>query len=534
MIEHETRRLIVAHATSTLDTVLDQVRAAGATPVVIVLDALATLFATPDHFRALGGVRSEQSGDLSFAVDDAHRTSLALAFGYPVQPLAAISSQSTPTRPVVTRIGSGTRLLTLPTPDDAGRSAPDALSAVTRVRLPPATRSRRRGGLLRVLTRLVAIGAALVILIAAGGAALVLQVHRATIDLYPAEEPFTRAVPFAVSVEATSDPNALQTRPFEMTVVREMDAPATGKKAIPDETATGPVTLRSRADSALTIRAGTILRAGTDVSYLLQADVTVPGLDFGRGQLGEATGRVRASIPGPGGNLPAGATAKFTENITYILGAVTGGTEKQVPIITEEDVARARTQLEKEVREGALADANKQIPPGMTPLNDFLKRDAPVMTATPSVGTQAESVRVRLAVPVRVPVYETGAFDTLVRTRLAGVVAEINRNGGAKAVVTGTVTSRPPTYLGVEGARVNYEAVISGTLRAVITPEDAARIGRTVAGKSAADAVRLLGNEPAVGRFGLTYGPPWLPALLRERLPRQPGNIAVRIVAPTP
>ncbi len=544
MIEHETRRVIVAHATSTLDAVLDQVREAGANPVVIALDALSTLFAAPEHYRALDALRGGRPADIRFAVDDSHRTGLALAFGYPVQPLASISSQYDPTRPVVTRIGSGTRVFALPvvstpTPTLKG-GEPEGEGhgiAVPRINSLPLGRagvgaSRRKGGVLRVFLQAVAAFSVLTILLAAGGAVLVLQVHRATIDLFPAEEPFTRTVPFAVSVESTSDPNALQTHLFETTVVRETDAPATGKKAIPDETATGPVTLRSRADGALTIKGGTTLRAGNDVSYVLQADVTVPGLDFGRGQLGEATGKVRASVAGPVGNLPAGATAKVTENITYIMGAVTGGTEKQVPVIAEEDVSRARAQLENEARERALADANKQIPPGVTPLNDFLKKDVPVTTATPPVGTQTESVHVRLAVPVRVPVYENSAFDALVRTRLAGVVAEINRNGGgAKEVVANSVTSRPPTYLGVQGTQVNYEAVVSGTLRAVIAPDDAARIGRTVAGRSAADAARLLAGEPAVGRYQLAYGPAWLPAPLRDRLPQQPGNIAVRIAS---
>lgn len=535
MIEHDTRRVIVAHATSTLDAVLDQVRDAGMTPVVIALDALSLVFAAPEHFRALDALRGGQSADIRFAVDDPHRTGLALAFGYPVQPLASISSQADPTRHVVTRIGSGTRVFALPVAEEPAPPAPDEPPVVKRATAAPAKRVGRRVGFLHAFLRAVAICAVMATLLAAGGAVLVLQVHRATIDLTPAEEPFTRTVPFAVSVEATSDPNALQTRLFETTVVREMDAPATGKKAVPDETAAGPVTLRSRADGALTIRAGTALRAGNDVSYVLQSDVTVPGLDFGRGQLGEATGKVRASVAGPVGNLPAGATAKFTENITYIMGAVTGGTEKQVSVITEGDVSRARAQLENEARERALADANKQIPPGVTPLNDFLKKDAPVTTATPPVGTQTESVHVRLAVPVRVPVYENGAFDALVRMRLAGVVAEIDRNGGgAKEVLANSVTSRPPTYLGIQGAQVNYEAVVSGRLRAVITPGDATRIGRTVVGRSPAEAARLLESEPAVGNFRFAYGPTWLPAPLRERMPRQPGNIAVRIASASP
>jgi hypothetical protein len=292
------------------------------------------------------------------------------------------------------------------------------------------------------------------------------------------------------------------------------------------------MTLRSRADEALTVKAGTMLRGPKEVSYLVQADVTVPGLDFGKGQLGEATAKVRANAPGPAGNLTAGYTAKFTENITYISGEISGGTEKQVTVIADADVTRGSQDLEDKIRKSALADVNANLPAGVTPLNDFLTKQPPNVTSTPAVGEMATSVHVRMTVAVQIPVYENSAFQELVRTRVAGAVAEIDQSGGGhKDVVQNSVTTAPPTQLGLDGKVVRFQTEVRGTLRSVITAADATRIGRAVAGKTNAEADATVRREPGIGHFTVAYGPTWLPISVRERMPKRSSNIAVRIMA---
>lgn len=535
MLEHGTRRLIAAHAGTTVGDVLEQVRAAKGAPVVIALDALSLIFATPDHFRALETARAGKPNDIVFATDDPHRTGLALAFGYRVQPLASVTTQREPTRPVVTRIGAGTRSLGVEAPPQPPQPKPTRIEAKptvpTRIRRTPRQRRVKRAWLWGA-------GLGLLILTLLCGAAtplLVMRVHRATIDLYPAEEPFSRIVPFAVSADTTAkpDPGILPAHPFNTTLVRETDVPATGTKNVPDGTASGTMTLRSRADGALTVKAGTSLRGPKDVSYIVQADVIVPGLDFVKGQLGEATAKVRADTPGPAGNLPAGYTAKFTENITFIGGEISGGTEKQVTVIAEDDVARGRQELEDKIRNSALADVNANLPAGVTPLNDFLTKQPPTVTSTPAVGEAAASVHVRMTVAVQVPVYENSVLQELVRNRAASTVAEIGQSGGGhKEVVPNSVTTAPPTQLGVEGKQVRFQTEVRGTLRSVITADDATRIGRGVAGKTSAEADTAVRAEPGVGRFTIVYGPSWLPPGLRDRMPKRASNVAVRIMAP--
>jgi hypothetical protein len=472
----------------------------------------------------LDGVHPVTADSVTFAIDDPHRTGLALAFGYRVQPLSFVTTQREPTHPVVTRIGAGTRSISGPLPNPP----PVAVASVTD-RVPHRRTRARRRWLWGTCLALVAL-----LLLAGAVPLVVLRVHRATIDLYPAEEPFSRVVPFAVSADATpsTDPGTLMAHPYATTVVRETDVSTTGTKTVPDGTASGAMTLRSRADGAQTIKAGTALRGPGDVSYIVQADVVVPALDFGKGQLGEATAKVRASAAGSAGNLPAGYTARFTDNITCISGDISGGTDKQVSVVTDDDINRARQNLEEQIRRSALSDINATLPAGVTPLNDFLTKQPPTVISTPAVGQEATSVHVRMSVPVQIPVYDNTAFQDLVRNRVSATVAATNQAGGGKNdVLQNTVTTGPPTQLGIEGKQIRFQTEVHGIERAKISTDDATRIGRTVAGVGAGGVDTALRAEPEVGRYVITYGPSWLPARLRDRMPRHAANIAVRIMA---
>src|SRR5438309_1552078 len=92
MVEHATDRVIHVTARATLDEVLDQLRDAQPGSVLLALDPLSMLFATPDHFRALDAVRLAHGLSVTLVVNDPQRTGLALAFGYRVTPRANVPS----------------------------------------------------------------------------------------------------------------------------------------------------------------------------------------------------------------------------------------------------------------------------------------------------------------------------------------------------------------------------------------------------------------------------------------------------------
>jgi hypothetical protein len=518
--QYSGERVIAVTARSTLDDVLDQLRDLPPGPVAIALAPLSLLFSTPDQFRALDGVRIARSLAVTIAVDDPHRTGLALAFGYRVRPREAPKN----TQPALARLGvapvnspNGThalaeRVVTEDDPVDSEHT--EMLDA------------RRRSPIVWMVGILVAL-----IVTGIGGAALLVErVHTAEVVITPAVQSFSRVVPFAVSVAPTDDPNTMQTTLFATTIAREGDAPATGTATVPDGTAAGTMTFRSRADGAATIKAGTTLKGPRDVSYTLAADVVVPGLDFVRGQLGEASGRVRATQPGPNGNLSAGFSARYTDNITYISGDIGGGTEKQVPVVTDDDIAGVRSTLENDLRAHALAEANAALPAGATALNDYLALGVPVMTAQPVAGTQASSVHVRVALTAQVPTYRNADFDALIDRRLNDTVREAAAGGdGPREVLPATVTKSRPVFVDVQGPLVRYFATVSGQTRSVIADADLQQLRARLTGKENGDAAHILAGMPTVGQSRIVYGPSWLPQPIRTRMPRTAAHIRLRV-----
>lgn len=522
MVQHATERVIAVTPRSTLDGVLDQLRDLPPGAVILALDPLAVLFSTPDHFRALDGVRVARSLSVTIAADDSHRTGLALAFGYRVRPRSVPTLRHDlirPREPVESppgtdRIAEGVIAET----EIAERRSPKP--EANREHRPPVPGFWKAGVVVAVCVAVVF----------GSGALLMWRVHTAEVAITPAEQSFSRVVPFAVSVLPTDDPNAIQTTVFEITVAREGDAPATGKMTVPDGAATGGMTFRSRADGATTIKAGTTFKGPKEVSYTLVADVVVPALDFVRGQLGEASGKVRATQPGPVGNLSAGFSARYTDNVTYICGDMSGGTEKQVPVVTEDDIAAVRARLESDARMHALTEITAGLPGGTTALNDYLSLGAPTSTAQPVAGTQADSAHVRVALGVQVPVYRNADFDALIDRRLGDAAREAGGGGDSgQVVVPTTIVKSKPVFVSVEGPLVRYFATVTGKTRSVITDAALQQLRDNLTGHDARSVSAILDATPSVARSHITYGPSWLPKPLRERMPRQSSHIHLRV-----
>lgn len=522
MVVHATGRTVMVTAHTTLDGVLDQLRGLPAGNATLALHPMSLLFATPDHFRALDTVRIARSLIVTFVVNDAHRTGLALAFGYRVRPSlegteALDASPLMRSRPISIMAREY-----IPPP-------PQETTAEYETDDPPERPARGARWVRRGLAALLVIA----VLCATAGFFIMTRVHEASVTLTPAEEQFSRDVQFAVSVGPTNDANSLRTTPFEATLAGEGDAATTGTTTVPDGTAGGVVTFRSRADGAITIKAGTQLRGQRDVAYIVQSDVTVPGLDFVRGQLGEVNARVRANVAGPVGNLGPGFSAKYSDNVTYISGEITGGTEKTMPVVTEDDIARVRARIERDLRMRALNETSNALPPGTTAVNDFLTLRPPVVVAQPIAGTQTDAVHVRVTIVAQVPVYQNADFDALVERRLAEATREAGGDpSGAKQVLSESVTKTKPQFLDVQGPLVRYSARVSGTTRAQIADADIDRLRRALVGLSDRQAALRLAAEPLIGRSVVRYGPTWLPARLRVHMPGRPELIHISRAAP--
>jgi hypothetical protein len=134
---------------------------------------------------------------------------------------------------------------------------------------------------------------------------------------------------------------------------------ATGTKDL-GEKARGSVKIyNGSSTSAQTLPAGTVISAN-NLNFVTDAAVTVPGYTQESGKspvFGSATVQVTAEKAGADGNV-ANAGGKIVSPQTSLLAQdvnTAGGTTKQVAVITQTDIANARTTLTKQAREKAEA-----------------------------------------------------------------------------------------------------------------------------------------------------------------------------------
>jgi hypothetical protein len=148
-------------------------------------------------------------------------------------------------------------------------------------------------------------------------------------------------------LEANNSQLASYFKTVEVSTIFTVTTITTGKKLVPDKTATGQLEMGSR--NTVTLPAGTVVaRVGT-VEYRLTRTVTIPGFDVISGRGGTALAAVTASVPGSGGNARLGASLLESFGYPGVAvrgGNVTGGTDREVQVVTEQDLEKLRAELD--------------------------------------------------------------------------------------------------------------------------------------------------------------------------------------------
>ncbi len=523
MVENATQATITATPRATLGDVLDELRRVRADEVVVVLDARSPLFAAAADFHDLDAAcAAGRIPHITFAVSDPHRIGLAVAFGYRTRSPALHPAQSG----IVPR---SERAEFLPAPVVPIRGIAEAsLPSQSQRYVAPTKRTRVR----RRVWPVIALLSCVTLLAGAGGGMFaVWEMHAATVTLVPVERDFSETVPFAIVVAPSSGGNArtLVAEPFVATLERDAIVTATGKQRIPDGTPSGTVTFRSKSEAAQTLKAGTMVKGMGENVYLLTQDVVIPGLDLVGGQLGEATAKVRASVAGTSGNMQGGYSVRYTESLAAVFGPITGGSEREVTILTENDLAPVRADLERDIRVRAIIEMNRRLPTGTTALADFLTLAPAVITVEPAIGTPAATAKIHLAVVAQLPAYRENTFRDLVRDGAnAALSVQAAQAGGLHAaIVPESVVTSPVRFIELKEGVFRYESTVTGKTRAIIDESDVLRIRGMLVGRDDVTTRQILAAEPAVHRSTVAYGPSWLPTSVRDRMPSRVERITL-------
>ncbi|GAB4400719.1 MAG: hypothetical protein Kow00123_09090 [Anaerolineales bacterium] len=228
-----------------------------------------------------------------------------------------------------------------------------AVPAATAPRVAPRAAGRgTRWGQMGVVLVLIAVvglllvGVAVVVLPSAEIIAQLPAVPLSESTLMQADARLTEMQPITAAVPA---------RDIRVEVKETERVRVSGRKDVPDAKAQGEIVFSNKTDSEIEIPAGVVLATSTGVIVRFQTveTVTVPA-GFGA----KAVAKIEAVEPGLGGNVqpyvinrveypPGIGVAAVNEKPT------SGGSVKSVPVVSNEDKARARAQLLQRVQQEA-------------------------------------------------------------------------------------------------------------------------------------------------------------------------------------
>ncbi|HEX2517505.1 MAG TPA: hypothetical protein VH257_22570 [Chloroflexota bacterium] len=346
-------------------------------------------------------------------------------------------------------------------------------------------------------------------------------------------EGWTSAVPITID-PALKRPDPATGRLPGRTISREItesaQAPATGRRIVPDAPATGQVVFVNKGDKAVVVPRGTVL-ASAGPRFQTRDDVTV-GASVSAG-LQQRVGMNRVNVVAVQGG-PAGNVDRF--QITRIEGPLSaalqvhndaptrGGTEKQVAFVTADDRRQLQESLHRTAHERLLQQVKGQLPsPDKETVVPWAGVNPQLVEATFSKNADEEATSVSLTLKLRygATVFGNEAYNTLVRQLAA---ASLGQSKPGFEAVPQSVRPEPPELVGVENGVVRLNGKLSATVRPRLDPGE---LRSHLSSRTPAEARAYLATLPGVAGAEVDLWPGWL-----GRLPWVGQRISVAVADP--
>ena len=455
-----------------LGTVRAKLESSAADEVYLVIPRRSPILRTPLEFRILARLTHQLSSETIIVTGDGGRRSLARQEG--LRTRRSVRSLSHLSRP------PGTRSWGLP-------SVPDWLP------LPSFT------GLL--LTTVMA-GLAVVVLFG------VLPVMKVIVA--------PQVVPQQQDLEIVVDPGVKQVDVSRRLVPGEIlqqrvevvgSMPASGGKKLGRDKARGEIMFISMNPQPVNIPRGTLVVSNNNIRFTTDQDVSVPALSLGTTRVG-----VTAVEPGITGNVDARALVRIEgPGIASIIlrndRPTAGGSDRDGKIVTAEDVARLKEQLQSRAREQALAELYARAGGDRSLVQQSVRLRPEGEAFDPGVDAEADQINGRFAVVASAVVFNNSDFNGMVqKTFLAtagpGFDLPISQLG------VGT-----PEVLGVDDQKVRIRTRSTAGLVRQVNAEE---LTEQLRWKSPAEARAILARTDGLsGAPRIDLSPDWAPRAYR-------------------
>jgi hypothetical protein len=283
--------------------------------------------------------------------------------------------------------------------------------------------------------------------------------------------------------------------------------PAGGGKKLGRDKARGEIMFISQNPQPVNVPRGTLVLTDNNIRFTTDQDVSVPALSLGTTRVG-----VTAVEAGITGNVDARAIVRIEgPGITNLTPRndrpTTGGTDRDGKVVTAEDVARLKEQLQNRAREQALAELYARAGSERSLVQQSVRLRPEGESFDPGVDAEADQVNGRFAVVASAVVFNNSDFNGMVqKTFLAtagpGFDLPISQLG------VGT-----PEVIGVDDQKVRIRTRSTAGLVRQVNGEE---LTEQLRWKSPAEARAILARTDGLsGAPRIELSPDWAPRAYR-------------------
>jgi hypothetical protein len=299
--------------------------------------------------------------------------------------------------------------------------------------------------------------------------------------------------------------------------------PATGKKDV-GTTSKGKVTIFNISGDSIALTSGTTITAPNGLKFTLDGNVNVASGSADPINPVAATGTVNVTAASIGQeyNFPSGT--KFTiagQDSTVAAkndNAFSGGTKKQVTVISDNDIQKALTELPKQLEDKAKNDIKSKAEGGENSLlGTFVDESVDKKSFDKKAGDQANQVTLTGTVTFTGLSYKNSDLVAMANSLFNSPDMQLSKDNlsiSAENIVT------------EKNGDVSADVKINASLLPKI---DASALTKQIAGNSLQKAKNVIANFPQVENVGIIISPD-IP-LLPQNLPGNPKNITIQVTA---
>ncbi len=350
---------------------------------------------------------------------------------------------------------------------------------------------------------------------------LYIFIPMANITLKVAAEQRGMKADFTIDKNTNTVDNSSQKIPGDLISVNKTETKtyqATGKKNIGSQ-ASGTITVQNTYSTvSQTLVAGTRFEANGLV-FRTQSDVNVPGYsDSGGGNItaGSANVSVLADSPGDQYNIsssdfriPAFAgTAEYDKMTGTSAGQMSGGTTKNVNVVTDSDISNASNSFAGDAKTDVQKDGQDKMKSGETINDKAQKTQVGSITASKNAGDEADNFTLSANVSYKALAYKKDDLNKLVYNNLK------SQTGPGKQILEDKLDNVDVTIndVNLDQGTISGEAAASVHLGTKI---DQNQVKTEISGESAQKAKDYLAGLDGVDSVDMKFFPSFLKSIPR-------------------